>query len=102
LNSKVQGMIGLCIKARKVSYGSDGVKKSIRSQKAKLVLLCDNASQRSKKDVNDICNHYQVEVICDNFTDMFYQLTSKDVMKVMSINDEGFAREIKSLTLRIE
>ena len=92
-------MIGLCIKARKVSYGSDGVKKAIRGKKAKLVLLCNNASQRAKKDINDICNHYQVDLICENFADIFYQLTSKDVMKVISINDEGFAREIKSLTL---
>ena len=98
MNSKVQGMIGLCIRAGKVSYGSDGVKKAIRTKKAKLVLLSDNASERCKKDINDICIYYNVETICDDFADMFYQLTSKALMKVMSINDEGFAREIKSLT----
>lgn len=97
MNSKAQGMIGLSIKARKVSYGTDLVKKSIRTNKAKLVLLSDNASARCKKDISDICKHYKVDVVCEEFSDMFYQLTSKDVMKVMSINDEGFARQIKSL-----
>lgn len=89
-------MLGLCIKAGKVSYGLDGVKKAIRSSKAKLVLLSKAASKRSEKDVRDICKHYNVDLIHDEFADLFYQLTSKDIMKVMSINDQGFAKVIKS------
>ena len=97
MNSKVSGMIGLCIKSRKVSMGTDIVKKAIRQKKAKLVLLSDAASDRTKKDVADICSHYQVDLICDDFSEIFYQLTSKDKMKVMSVNDEGFAKQIKNL-----
>ena len=97
MNSKVSGMIGLCIKSRKVSMGTDIVKKAIRQKKAKLVLLSDAASDRTKKDVADICCHYQVDLICDDFSEIFYQLTSKDKMKVMSVNDEGFAKQIKNL-----
>lgn len=91
-------MIGLCIKSRKVSLGTDIVKKAIRQNKAKLVLLSDAASDRTKKDISDICTHYQIDMVCDDFSEIFYQLTSKDKMKVMSINDEGFAKQIKSLT----
>jgi len=95
-------MIGLAIKARKVSYGTELAKKSVRSKKARLVLLSSNASQRCKKDIYDICSYYNTDIIEKNFSDVFYQLTSKELMKVMSINDEGFAREIKSLTSDIE
>ena len=90
-------MIGLSIRAGKVSYGTELVKKAIRANKAKLILLTEGASSRCQKDIRDICTHYNVELIFDNFEDIFYQLTSKDLMKVMSINDEGFAREIKNL-----
>ena len=95
-------MVGLAIRAGKVSYGVDLVKKAVRANKAKLILLTDNASERSKKDINDICNYYKADLITGDFADMFYQLTSKDLMKVMSINDEGFAREIKSLTSEVK
>jgi len=98
LNSKLQGMLGLCIRARKVSMGTEEAKKAIRAKKAKLVLLAENASDRTKKDINDICSHYKVDLLCDDFADIFYQLTSRDVMKVMSVNDDGFAREIKALS----
>lgn len=91
-------MIGLSIRAGKVSYGTELVKKAIRANKAKLILLTKGASQRCQKDIGDICTHYKVELIFDDFEDIFYQLTSKDLMKVMSINDEGFAKEIKCLT----
>ena len=91
-------MLGLSIRAGKVSYGTELVKKAIRANKAKLVLLTESASKRCQKDINDICTHYNVEIIFDDFEEIFYNLTSKDLMKVMSINDEGFAREIKSLS----
>jgi len=90
-------MVGLSIRAGKVAYGTELVKKAIRSNKAKLVLLTQSASDRCQKDIRDTCSHYNVEIIFDDFSDMFYQLASKDLMKVMSINDEGFAREIKRL-----
>lgn len=91
-------MVGLSIRAGKVSYGTELVKKAIRANKAKLVLLTQGASTRCQKDIRDICSHYSVDLIFDDFEDMFYQLSSKDLMKVMSINDKGFAREIQSLT----
>lgn len=101
MNSKVQGMIGLSIRAGKVSCGTELVKKAVRANKAKLVLLTEGASARCQKDIRDTCTHYNVEIVFDDFADIFYQLTSKDLMKVMSINDERFAREIKSLTSQL-
>jgi len=94
LNSKVQGMLGLCIRSGKASMGYDGVKKSVKAHKTLLVLLAQSASERSKKDVSDMCSHYGIQLICDDFDDIFYQLTSKDKLKVISVNDESFAGEI--------
>jgi len=94
-------MLGLCIRSGKISMGYDNVKKTVKSHKAKLVLLSSSASERSKKDVTDMCSHYKVDMICDDFSDIFYQLTSRDKLKVISINDENFAGEIKKLTLKL-
>ena len=98
MNSKLQGMLGLCIRSGKVSLGYDGVKKSVKTHKARMVLLADNASERSKKDVADMCRHYNIQMICDDFSDVFYQLTSKDKLKVISVNDDSFAGEILKIT----
>jgi len=95
-------MIGLSIRAGKTSFGTDAVKNAIRKKKAKLVLLSDTASQRSAKDLNDICSYYSVEILSGPFADIFYQLTAKEAMKVISINDEQFAREIKNLSLELD
>lgn len=96
MNDGLLGALGLCIKARKASLGTEGALKSIKNRNAALVLLDIKASARTKKDITNSCSYYNVELVIDDLKEEFIKLTQKNKMIIVSINDEGFAGLIKS------
>ena len=60
--------IGLCMAAGGVKTGVDTVLGEVRSQRAKLVLIASDASERTKKQINDKCAFYNVRSIEVNYT----------------------------------
>ncbi|CAM3075517.1 YlxQ family RNA-binding protein [Sporolactobacillus spathodeae] len=58
-----QPLLGLAKRAGKVVSGEDTVLRSIREQKAKLVLLAEDASDRTKKTITNKCTFYRVPLI---------------------------------------
>lgn len=94
---KIFGMIGLAKRAGKVSTGSFICLKMIKSRRAVLVILAEDASENTKKSIKDSCKFYNVRYI--EFSDMasLGHATGGGERAVVSINDDNFAAAISDI-----
>ena len=90
-------LLGLATRARKIISGEELVIKEVRSGKAKLVILSNDASQNTYKKVTDKCKYYNVPV---RFVESRYELghaIGKDARVVVALSDEGFAKKLSEM-----
>lgn len=92
---KLLRLIGLAKRAGKTDSGEFICKQSIKSKKAKLVIIAQDASQNTKKSIKNSCAFYKVGYIeCANMQDLG-KFTGGGERAVISINDENLANAIK-------
>ena len=55
-NHKIEGLLGLCMKAGGVCFGTEACMEQIQKRKVKLVLVAEDAAQRTKKNFEMACH----------------------------------------------
>ncbi|MCL2530951.1 MAG: ribosomal L7Ae/L30e/S12e/Gadd45 family protein [Oscillospiraceae bacterium] len=97
MNEKLLSYLGLARAANLCSFGHDAAKSALRSGKARLCLLCEDASPRLAEEF--IYQTQQARVPLHRIA-----LTSQDIKgatqykaAVITVNDKGFAAKIVSL-----
>lgn len=94
---KLLNLLGLATRARKTSIGSDTCLKMIASKKAKLVLVANDASEATIAKFNNKCSFYNICLDLSLNSSELNQAIGKETAKVLTINDYGFAENIKNL-----
>jgi ribosomal protein L7Ae-like RNA K-turn-binding protein len=96
-NKQWASFLGLANRARKVISGEELVVKEIRSGKAKLVLLAEDASVNTAKKIQDKCLSYNVPLrkVTDRYT--LGHAIGKDARVVVAVTDEGFAKKLMTM-----
>lgn len=90
---RIMGFIGLCRKAGKLLIGHDTVKESIVKNKAVLVLLSADASDRLKQEAKSLVSDKNIKLIITPFSsDDFYSGIGKK-SSIFSVTDKGFANK---------
>lgn len=89
-------MIGLAYSARKCSLGEEVVK-DIRKQRAKLVLLANDAGMQTRKKITDKCKTYDIPLRIVDDKETLSNAIGKAERVAIAILDAGFAAKIKSL-----
>ena len=87
-------LIGLAMKAGKMSTGSNSCVTSIRDGKAKLVLLACDASENTKKQIQDKCSFYDVPLFFHLTKTALGRLVGKEERSAIAVTEEGFAQAI--------
>lgn len=95
INDKIIGLIGLAMKAGKISFGADSVEESIIKKKARLVIISTDSSERTKKKFIDICEKYNVPIITYGDIDGLSKAIGKDNKAILGIKDINFANSIQ-------
>ena len=97
VNCQLLQLLGLARAARLVSFGHDAAKSSLRNGKARLCILCSDASPRLAEEFR-----YQAEAA--NVPLHNIPLTSLDIKQatqykaaVVTVDDKGFANKILPL-----
>lgn len=90
-------LLGLMNRARKLISGEELVVKEIRSGKAKLVLLAEDASKNTEKKISDKCAYYQVPLKRVENRTLLGQAIGKEARVVVAVLDEGFAQKLLTL-----
>lgn len=94
---KILQLLGLATRARKVITGEELVVSEVRSGKARLVMVAEDASQNTKKKLRDKCHTYKIDF--REFSNR-YELghaIGKEQRVVIAIMDSGFAKKMVSL-----
>lgn len=90
-------LLGLAARARKLATGEELVIKEIRKKKIFLVIVADDASDLTKKKLQDKCNFYNVDVKFIANRQLLGQAIGKHERVVVGVNDEGFAKKLLSI-----
>ena len=87
---KLLNLLGLAMRARKLSTGEELVLNDVRSKRAKLVII-------TTKNVSNKCQSYQValEQVCTRY-ELGFAL-GKDERVTIGVLDAGFAKSMKAL-----
>ncbi len=93
-NNKIYGLIGLARRAGKLSFGTESSKEEINKGKAKLVLIATDASEKTKKHIEELAKMHQVPVRIVGTIEALSQSIGQVNKAIIVIKEENFAREI--------
>lgn len=93
--SKIEGLLGLCMKAGKLAFGTDSCIDSIKRKKVKLVLVAQDAAQRTKKNFEIICKQNQIPIYFYGTIEELSKAIGKTNKAVFGIQNQNFADAIQ-------
>ena len=88
-------MIGLAMKAGKISSGEYQTEYSVKIGKAFFVIIASDASTNTRKKFQNMCDFYEVECISKYTKEELGQMIGREYRACLAINDSGFAQSIK-------
>ena len=91
---KVAGLIGLAKRAGRISCGESACKEAIRMGKSHLIVLAEDTSSNTSKNILDSCKYYNVKHIIAFTKESLGHAVGNRFNAVVSVNDEGFANGI--------
>lgn len=93
-NDRVLGLIGLSAKAGKIDYGADAVEETIKRKKAKLVIVAEDAAERTKKNFEFWCQKSNISYAVFGKIDEISRTIGKSNKAVIAIKDKNLSNEI--------
>lgn len=90
MNNKILSLISLATKAGKTVSGEFSVENAVKEKKAVLVIVSDEASDRSKKMYRDMCEYHHVPLYFLGSKEELGHFTGKEFRASVAILDEGF------------
>lgn len=88
-------MIGLATRAGKTAGGEFCTEAEIKSGKAVLAVVAEDASENTKKKFRNMCQFYKVPLVFYGDKETLGKATGKEYRASLVILDEGFAKEIQ-------
>ena len=96
-NEKLSGFLGLARKAGKLVFGFDMTAESMQKGTAKLVLLSNDCSERTARNIKRIAEETGTEILILplSMDEIGYAVAKR--AGVLSVCDSGFSKKIKEL-----
>lgn len=95
MTDRVLAMIGMATKAGKTVSGEYMTEKAVKSQKAFLVIVSEEASENTKKMFRNMCAFYKVPFYTYGSMENLGHSMGKQFRASMAVTDEGFAKSIE-------
>ena len=93
--SKVLSLISLATKAGKTASGEFCTEKEVKTGRAALVIVADDASNNTKKKFKNMCEFYEVPIYFYKDKDTLGHAMGKEFRASLAVLDEGFAKGIR-------
>ena len=94
IRDKVLSYIGLAMKSGNVVSGEFAVEKAVKSQKAHVVIVANDASDNTKKKFYDMCSFYEVPVVSYAAKEELGHAIGKEFRASIAVTDQGFAEAL--------
>lgn len=92
--SRVFGLLGLAAKAGKVQSGEFSTEKSVKSGRAYLVIVSEEASENTKKKFRNMCTYYEVPLYILSDKEALGHAMGKEFRASLAVQDANFAQAI--------
>ena len=92
---KVLSLIGLATKAGKTVSGEFCTEREVKSGRAALVIVAEDASDNTKKKFQNMCEYYKVPIYFYEDKDTVGHAMGKQFRASLAVLDEGFAKGIR-------
>ena len=96
IDNKILGLIGLAMKAGKISFGADMVEEDIKKHKVKLVIISEEASEHTKNKFLKLSEENNISIIIDDTIGNLSKAIGKSNKAIIGIKDENFAKSIQN------
>ena len=97
INNKILGLIGLAARARKVCFGADMVEERINKKKVKLLIVAEDASERTKDKFKKVAEKEKVPVIIKGEIEILSKAIGKSNKAIIGIEDVNLSNEIQKI-----
>ncbi len=91
IKNKVTGMLGLAKKAGKLTFGTESVRSAIIKKQAKLVIIAEDAADRTKRNFTMLCEKENIPIRITKKVEEMSQAIGQVNKAVISINDKNFS-----------
>lgn len=90
-------MLGLCMRAGKLAYGSDMCEEKVKYKKVRLLIVAEDASENTKERFRRIAEQNHVRIYFYSTIDELSHQVGKNNKAVYGIMDENFAKKVNQL-----
>lgn len=97
--NKICGLLGFSARAGKVLFGTDSVIEAVEYNKVKLVIVTEDASEKTKKNIQFICNKNKVKCLIFGTKDELSHAIGKVNKVVFAVKDKNLANEIERIII---
>ena len=97
INNKILGLIGLSARAGKICFGTDSTKQEVEKRKAKLIIVAENSSDRTKRKFIQLCEKNNIPILIYSNIDDISKAIGKENKAVIGIKEENLAKEIEKI-----
>ena len=92
--NKALSLISLATKAGKTASGEFCTEKEVKTGKAALVIVADDASDNTKQKFKNMCEFYEVPIYFYGDKDTLGHAMGKEFRASLAVTDPGFAKGI--------
>ena len=101
VDNKVYGLLGISAKAGKIVSGTDAVLEELARKKIKLVIVAEDTSEKSQKNIKFFCEKENVEMIVFGDIHSNSKSIGKQNRAIIGIKDEKLAEAVKQRIIDI-
>ena len=94
---KVLSYLGLAMRGRNLVSGEFQTEEAVKSGKALLVIVAEDASENTKKLFHDKCSYYEVPVYVYGTKQSLGGAIGKDLRSSLAVTDQGLAQAIEKI-----
>ena len=97
INNKILGLIGFAVKARNICFGSDSVEERTNKNKVKLLIVAEDASERTKDKFIKLSKERNVPIIVGGNIEMLSKAIGKNNKAIIGIENVNLSNEIQKI-----
>ncbi len=95
-------MLGLAEKAGKIASGEFSTEKAVKSHKAFLVIVAEDASDNTRKMFRNMCDFYRVPMYLYGTKEELGHHIGKQYRASLAVTDQGFSRSLETKLKMLE
>lgn len=92
---KVLSMLGLAARSRNVVSGGFATEQAVKSGKACLVIIAEDASENTRKKYSNMCKFYEVPYAYHGIKEVLGHSIGREERSTLAVTDKGFADSIR-------